>query len=152
MQEKDQLLQGSAMERRQGDRVGFERGYTARIMAIDGTWQRDCRLEDVSDTGAKLKVRGSIAGLNTEEFFLMLSSVGKAYRRCERVWVNGPELGVRFIKDKPSAPPPPAEAQPPQGRSQARVVLEAEARPQPRPPKEPPPKGRLSTWRRPGER
>src|SRR5690348_17728482 len=108
------------MERRIADRVEFERGYTARIVAIDGTWQRDCRLEDVSDTGAKLKVRGSIADLKTDEFFLMLSTVGKAFRRCERVWVNGTELGVRFIKEKPLAAPPAAETQPPQVRSQAR--------------------------------
>jgi len=140
------------MERRHTDRVEFERGYTARIVAIDGTWQRDCRLEDVSDTGAKLKVRGSIAGLKTEEFFLMLTAHGKAHRRCERVWVNGPELGVRFIKERPLPLPPPAETQPPQMHSQARVVLAGQASPQPRPPKEPSPKGRLSTWRRPGAR
>ena len=28
----------------------------------------------------------------------MLSTVGKAYRRCQFAWVNGDQLGVRFIK------------------------------------------------------
>lgn len=90
------------MERRQSDRVQFGRGYTARIMAIDGTWQRDCRIGDVSDTGAKLKIRGSITDIKTNEFFLLLSATGTAFRRCERVWVNGSEFGVRFLKDLPS--------------------------------------------------
>ena len=36
---------------------------------------------DVSDTGARLTVDGSIEGLNLKEFFLLLSTMGKAYRR-----------------------------------------------------------------------
>ena len=90
------------MERRRYERVQFGSGYTARIMAIDGTWQRDCRIGDVSDTGAKLKVRGSLDNIDTNEFFLVLSATGKAFRRCERVWVNGSEFGVRFLKDMPA--------------------------------------------------
>ena len=90
------------MERRRSSRVQFGRGYTARIMAIDGTWQRDCRIGDVSDTGAKLKVRGAISNIKTEEFFLLLSATGNAFRRCERIWVNGSEVGVRFLKEIPS--------------------------------------------------
>ncbi len=88
------------MERRRYERVQFGRGYTARIMAIDGTWQRECRIGDVSDSGAKLRIRGSIDKIDTHEFFLVLSTTGKAFRRCERVWLNGTEFGVRFLKDK----------------------------------------------------
>jgi len=44
-------------------------------MAIDGTWQRPCTMEDVSDTGAKLTVESSIEGLPLKEFFLVLSTV-----------------------------------------------------------------------------
>ena len=40
-------------ERRKGDRVTFERGYPAHMMGIDGTWRRDCVMEDVSETGGK---------------------------------------------------------------------------------------------------
>jgi len=86
------------MESRQAHRVVFERGYTANMMAIDGTWRRSCILEDVSDTGAKLTIDGSIEGLNLKEFFLLLSTMGKAYRRCQLAWVNGDQVGVFFIK------------------------------------------------------
>ena len=88
-------------ERRTFTRVQFGRGYTARIMAIDGTWQRDCKIADVSDTGAKLTVHGSVTGIDTQEFFLMLTPSGNSHRRCERVWLNGDEIGVRFLKDAP---------------------------------------------------
>ncbi len=90
------------MEQRRAPRVGFEHGYTARIIAVDGTWHRDCRIDDVSDTGAKLHVRGSITNINTHEFFLLLSNKGGAYRRCERIWVNGSAIGVRFLNRRPS--------------------------------------------------
>ena len=35
-------------ERRKGERVTFERGIDAHMMGIDGTWRRDCTMEDVS--------------------------------------------------------------------------------------------------------
>jgi hypothetical protein len=92
-------------ERRHMTRVQFGRGYTAKIMAIDGTWQRDCRIGDVSDTGAKLRVQGTLTGIDTQEFFLVLTANGNAHRRCERIWVNGDEIGVRFLKDAPGRAP-----------------------------------------------
>ena len=85
-------------ERRRGERVTFERGFTAHMMGIDGTWRRDCVMEDVSETGAKLTVEGSVEGLHLKEFFLLLSSTGLAYRRCELAWVNGDQIGVNFLK------------------------------------------------------
>ncbi|MEH2564569.1 hypothetical protein V1289_004196 [Bradyrhizobium sp. AZCC 2289] len=88
----------AAAERRKGERVTFERGFTAHMMGIDGTWRRDCVMEDVSETGAKLTVEGSIEGLHLKEFFLLLSSTGLAYRRCELAWVNGDQIGVNFLK------------------------------------------------------
>jgi hypothetical protein len=83
-------------KRKRASRVGFDLGYPARIMAIDGTWCRDCHLENVSQTGAKVSVKGSVDGLKLEEFFLALSSTGNAYRRCRMVWVSGDTIGVRF--------------------------------------------------------
>jgi hypothetical protein len=68
------------------------------MMAIDGTWRRSCVIDDISDTGAKLVVDGALSGLQLKEFFLLLSSTGLAYRRCELVWVNGDQMGVSFIK------------------------------------------------------
>src|SRR2546421_295485 len=85
-------------ERRKGDRVTFERGYPAQMMGIDGTWRRECVMEDVSESGAKLTVEGSVEGLHLKEFFLLLSSTGLAYRRCELAWVNGDQIGVNFLK------------------------------------------------------
>ena len=85
-------------ERRKGERVTFERGIPAHMMGIDGTWRRDCTMEDVSETGAKLTVEGSVEGLHLKEFFLLLSSTGLAYRRCELAWVNGDQIGVNFLK------------------------------------------------------
>ena len=85
-------------ERRRDHRVVFERGFPAHMMGIDGTWRRTCTLEDVSETGAKLTVNTSVEGLNVKEFFLLLSSTGLAYRRCELAWVNGDQIGVYFLK------------------------------------------------------
>ena len=85
-------------ESKQSDRVNFSRGYDVCIMAIDGTWRRQCQLNAISDNDAILTVEGSIQGLNLKEFFLLLSSTGLAYRRCELAWVNGDQIGVNFLK------------------------------------------------------
>ena len=82
------------------DRVTFGRGYDVCIMAIDGTWRRDCLLQAISDNDAMLTVEGSIQGLNLKEFFLLLSSTGLAYRRCELVGVNGTEMEIQFLKSR----------------------------------------------------
>jgi hypothetical protein len=82
------------------ERVTFSRGYGVCIMGIDGTWRRDCLLNAISDIDAILSVEGSIQGLNLKEFFLLLSSTGLAYRRCELVRVNGTEIDVQFLKGK----------------------------------------------------
>src|SRR3954468_15302755 len=80
--------------------VSFSRGYDVCIMASDGTWRRDCQLNAISDNDATLTVEGSIQGLHLKEFFLLLSSTGLAYRRCELVRVNGTEMDIQFLKGK----------------------------------------------------
>lgn len=89
--------------RRTNKRVQFEHRRVVRIMSRDGSWQRACTIRDVSPSGAKLRVEGSLDGLDLKEFFLVLARLGKAHRRCSVVWQKGNELGVRFIKP---APPP----------------------------------------------
>ena len=84
-------------ERRKNEQVAFEHGIDVYLMAIDGTWRRECTMQDVSESGASLAVRGSIEGLNLKEFFLLLSSTGLAYRRCELSWVNGDLIGAKFM-------------------------------------------------------
>jgi len=85
-------------ERAAGERGAFQRGIGAQVMGIDGTWRRECVLEDVSESGGRMTVIGTVEGLNLKEFFLLLSSTGLAYRRCELAWVNGDQLGARFLK------------------------------------------------------
>ena len=83
---------------RKDTRVCFEHPFEALIIGIDGTWRRECHLVDVSVSGARLIVSGSVEGLNLKEFFLLLTPTGIAFRRCELVRVNGDEIGVRFLK------------------------------------------------------
>lgn len=87
------------------EKVTFGRGYSVWIMAIDGTWRRSCLLKAVSANDAELIFEGSIEGLNLKEFFLLLSSTGLAYRRCELVKVNGTALDIRFLKAKGAKKP-----------------------------------------------
>ena len=94
-------------EKEQEDRrVTFEHPLPAQMMAIDGTWRRACTLKEVSDVGATLQVETSIEGLTLNEFFLLLSSTGLAYRRCQLERVNGEELQVSFIRQKDRAKKP----------------------------------------------
>jgi hypothetical protein len=91
-------------------RVTFSRGFDVRIMGIDGTWYRECVLNAVSDVDALLTVEGLIQGLNLKEFFLLLSSTGAAYRRCELVRVNGAEMQIQFLKGRNGGERPVADA------------------------------------------
>jgi hypothetical protein len=84
----------------EGRCVTFEHPLSAHIMAIDGTWRRSCTVKEVTEGGAKLVVEASIEGLALKEFFLLLSSTGLAYRRCELDRVNGEELTVHFLHRK----------------------------------------------------
>ena len=83
---------------RKSERVDFERGIHVWIMGIDGTWRRDSMMIDVSHTGARLRIEGSLEGLDLKEFFLLLSSTGLAYRRCKLARVAGNEIGVAFLE------------------------------------------------------
>lgn len=89
-------------------RVTFEPPLLAQMMAIDGTWRRPCCIKDVSENDAKLLVEASFEGLALKEFFLLLSSTGLAYRRCQLSRVQGEELEVRFLlknSNKPTKEP-----------------------------------------------
>ena len=77
--------------------VTFERPLPAQLMAIDGTWRRPCTVKTVSESGATLWLEASIEGLSLNELFLVLSSTGLAYRRCELDGVNGAEIMVKFL-------------------------------------------------------
>jgi hypothetical protein len=85
---------------RKAERVRFEHRRPVNLMGVDGTWRRSCVLVDVSATGARLEVDGSLEVLQAHEFFLLLSSTGLAFRRCELVRVDGSEVGVRFLAER----------------------------------------------------
>ena len=82
---------------RKAERVRFEHRYPVNLMGVDGTWRRSCVMLDVSETGARLEVEGSLDVLRAQELFLLLSSTGLAFRRCELIRVDGMEIGVRFV-------------------------------------------------------
>ena len=92
-----------ALGQRKADRIHFQHIHSVNLMAVDGTWRRGCILKDVSATGARLEVEGSTDVLTAREFFLVLSSTGVAFRRCELRWVNGTTVGVEFVFHKRKA-------------------------------------------------
>jgi len=75
-------------------------GYSAKIVASDGSWDRDCRVLDVSQTGARLAVAQGTE--LPKDFILALSQQGTAARRCRVVWAEGDEVGVRFERQAAS--------------------------------------------------
>jgi hypothetical protein len=85
---------------RKADRVQFQHDHLVNLLAVDGTWRRACILKDVSATGARLAVDGTTDVLTSREFFLVLSSTGLAFRRCQLVWINGPLVGVNFVFER----------------------------------------------------
>jgi hypothetical protein len=87
-------------ENRHAIRVRMEHRQPVNLMGSDGTWRRSCVLLDVSDTGAKIEVEGTLDVLQAKEFFMLLSSTGLAYRRCELVWIDGTTAGVHFVTAK----------------------------------------------------
>ena len=88
-------------------RVRMDHKQAVNLMGSDGTWRRSCVLLDVSQSGAKVEVEGTLDVLQAKEFFLLLSSTGLAYRRCELVWIDGTTAGLHFVtadgKKKPAA-------------------------------------------------
>jgi PilZ domain len=88
-------------ENRTANRVRFDHKHAVNLMGVDGTWRRSCVLLDVSATGAKIEVEGTVDVLQAKEFFLLLSSTGLAFRRCELVWIDGCNAGIRFVQMKP---------------------------------------------------
>jgi PilZ domain len=95
-------LMTNAWGSRRNERITFQRSIDARIIGIDGTWSRPCQVADISQSGAKLIVDQAIGGLNLKEFFLVLATTGRVWRRCELTRINGDELGVRFLKTEPA--------------------------------------------------
>ena len=86
-------------ENQRAGRVRFDHTHRVNLMGVDGTWRRSCLLLDASASGAKLEIEGPADVLQSKEFFLVLSSTGLAFRRCEMIWVDGSQVGVKFIEN-----------------------------------------------------
>lgn len=91
-------------------RVTFDKPPSVLIMAIDGTWKRHCLIKDISEVDATLHVEGTVEALSLKEFFLLLSSTGLAFRRCELQKVDGEMIEVSFIGRQKKKPSPKQEA------------------------------------------
>jgi len=105
---------------RKAGRVRMDHRQPVNLMGSDGTWRRSCVLLDVSQTGAKLEVEGTLDVLQAKEFFMLLSSTGLAYRRCELVWIDGTTAGIHFVtadgKKRPASAPSAATQNAVQGK------------------------------------
>ncbi|MGN6115243.1 MAG: PilZ domain-containing protein [Nitrobacter sp.] len=93
-------------KRAKPQRVKFSRDIPVRIVAIDGSWTQACVMRDAGQTGAKLEFESPLAHPGLKEFFLLLSATGTAARRCELAWVNGNEIGVKFLGTVALSPRP----------------------------------------------
>lgn len=102
--------QPMSWDKRAAKRVHFDHEHRVTLVGADGTWKRECIFVDVSDTGARLRMDGSPDVLRARQFFLLLSSTGLAFRRCELVRLEGTEVGIRFF-DRGGARAPSALAQ-----------------------------------------
>lgn len=54
----------------------------------------DCMLRDMSATGARLRVEGSVTAPDTFELLIPLDGLEA---NCQVVWRSGSDLGVRFL-------------------------------------------------------
>ena len=53
-----------------------------------------CTVRDISDTGARVRVDGSVSAPETFELIIQIDGLEAS---CEVVWRNGNEVGVRFL-------------------------------------------------------
>jgi len=67
----------------------------ACIFGLDGAKLVACQTVNFSDGGAKIVV--SSGAEIPREFLLIFSTDGKVRRRCQMMWRNGGDIGVRFV-------------------------------------------------------
>jgi hypothetical protein len=88
-----------ATDRRRGPaRVRFDHPLDVRILAIDGTWCRDCQLIEVSENSAQISLNGS--PVTDDEMILLLTKFGcPVFRMCKRTSVDGALMNLAFHRD-----------------------------------------------------
>ena len=70
----------------------MKRDIHARVM-LDGFAKRDCKIVDISDSGARLAINSTTP--LPRRFSIAFASTA---RPCELVWRNGAMAGVKFLK------------------------------------------------------
>jgi len=82
-------------------RKSLRRTFTqpAGLFHTDGKRICACTMRDISETGARLKLREASTASRRQlpaRFILAISKSGNVFRRCELVWHKKDEVGVRF--------------------------------------------------------
>lgn len=68
--------------------------WPGAITGRDGSFLGDCRISDVSASGAKLILADEVHV--PEEFILKLTDKGVVRRLCKVMWRSGQKIGVQF--------------------------------------------------------
>jgi len=68
---------------------------TAYLYSTDGWPLGECRMKDISQSGAMLE--HEISDEMPVQFFLSFSRNGQVRRRCQIVWQKEKQVGVRFV-------------------------------------------------------
>ncbi|MBN8937947.1 MAG: PilZ domain-containing protein [Rhizobiales bacterium] len=69
--------------------------YRVAIETIEDGQRSPCLIQDISETGARLRLDDDVA--LPERFLLRLAENRPQSRLCRLVWRDGPALGVAFI-------------------------------------------------------
>jgi hypothetical protein len=80
------------IERRKAKRQTLH--YGAYVVTSDGKLNRECVIEDISATGAKLSIENPVD--IPEEFLLFFSERGGPKRFCRVTWRAVGQVGVTF--------------------------------------------------------
>jgi hypothetical protein len=88
-----------ATDRRRGPaRFRFELPLDVRILAVDGTWCRDCQLIEVSKSSAQISLNSP--PVTDAEMILLLTKFGcPVFRMCKRTSVDGALINLSFHRD-----------------------------------------------------
>jgi hypothetical protein len=81
-------------------RIDTRRAITYRCWIVSETDQEmiACQIHDISKSGARLSVAGSVIVPN--EFTLALTQDSRITRRCQVAWSEGELFGIKFVKEK----------------------------------------------------
>lgn len=81
-------------------RVVFGHDFGSLMIGVDGTWRVRCRVEDISQTGARVRVFSPIhRKIRDEEFFLVMTADGKVKRRSKLIWTKNASVGLAFVAE-----------------------------------------------------